>query len=148
MMMKKKKKKKAKEHACDCCFLHSHHIITSQQLTYCQTFEKPILSKEQHFVALRQQGSLQSRFYMQANNPSIGLEKYYFSYSSTNTTKLIHTTDKLLIAGKVKRAVSLIMICSFQILQCYDCSIWKHFKQLNTGPAEDNDHPDRCALTG
>lgn len=31
-------------------------------LTYCQTSEKPILSKEQRFVALRQQGSLQSHF--------------------------------------------------------------------------------------
>lgn len=66
-------------------------------LTYCQTFEKPLLWKEQHFVALRQQGSLQSHFYihMQANNPGIGLEKYYFI--TTNTTKLIDMMSILYI---------------------------------------------------
>ncbi len=68
---RKKKKKEAKEHACD---------AASSTCTKYLTFEKPILSKkERRFVALRRQGSLQSHFYthMQANIPSIGLEKYY-----------------------------------------------------------------------
>lgn len=66
-------------------------------LTYCQIFEKPLLWKEQRFVALRQQGSLQSHFYihMQANNPGIGLEKYYLI--TTNTTKLIDMMSILYI---------------------------------------------------
>ena len=135
---KKKEKKKATGHACDCRFQPSHCIITSQHWPTV----KPILSKEQRVVALRQQGRLQSHFYicMQANNPRIGLEKYYLVTVTTYITKLSHMMDRLYTVDWWKNIVrgsfSLISICSFQILQCYYFSIWRHFKPLNTGPTE------------
>lgn len=66
-------------------------------LTYCQTTEKPILSKRRATCcsteATRQLTVTLFYIHMQANNPSTGSENILFSYSSTNITKVIHTMD-------------------------------------------------------
>lgn len=100
-------------------------------------FEKPILSKEQRFVARRQQAAYGHIFkiHMQANAPNMGLEKYYLV--TTNTTKWIQTVIMLsegcLSSGTVP----------------FKCRrLFEHFKQLDDVPMEDNDGPDAHALTG
>lgn len=102
---KKAQKNQANKHVCDCWFQHSHQIVTSRHWPTVRWWRNRYWRKEQRFVELRQQGSLQSHFYihMQASNPDRGLEKYYFVKTNTNklsdTMSIQDTTSSLFLSS-------------------------------------------------
>lgn len=73
----------------------THTNNCKSTLTHCRICGLPILSKEQLFVAQRQQAAYSHiiKIHMQANNPNMGLEKY--NLVTTKTAKWIRMADTL-----------------------------------------------------